>query len=351
MKTNTIWFNKSFADVANVAQGIRDADTAQCLRIIVTHPVKPLGMALPWCEFHKEPNVSGEAYLQWALEFCRAQSVDVFVCGKQASFFASHKLDFAAVGTKLLVATSSENFSVLDDKDRTYQALVFANEQDMVPPYEVAATSDEFETALSKLQEHEPLCFKPTISIYGIGFRILTNEVGKTALSRLLSGDTIHISKAELQTMMNESPSFPPLMVMPYLAGSERSIDCLAYNGELVACVIRRKMSQGQVLEHNPELVAQVRRLVKVFGLDNFFNAQFREKNGQYYLLEINPRMSGGTHYTFHSQLNLPFLGAMLNLGLMSPADVPAGVTGVRVYPVEGSVASVEAAAAITEEA
>ena len=187
---------------------------------------------------------------------------------------------------------------------------------------------------------HPLLCFKPTVSIFGIGFRIITDETEKTGLDRLLSGDVTYISKTELATLMAEKPSFKPLMVMSYLADNERSIDCVAHEGKLVACVIRRKVAQGQVLEDNPLLVSYVRRLVEIFGLDNFFNAQFREKDGKYYLLEINPRMSGGTHYTFHSGLNLPYLGVMLKLGLMSPADIPANITDVRGYPVEGAVSA-----------
>lgn len=339
MIKNTIWFNKSLANIVNVAEGLRAADIGNQLRVVVSHPVKHLYAALPWCEFHTEPDVSGAAYLEWALAFCREHSVTVFVCGKQAGYLADYRAQFAQVGTQLLVAVSSENFTILDDKDLAYKALINGGAAEIVPPYEVAATAQEFAQSLENLAPQGKLCFKPTISIFGIGFRIITNEASKTGLDRILSGDVTYISKAELVTLMAEKPSFKPLMVMPYLADNERSIDCVAHEGKLVACVIRRKVSQGQVLEDNPLLVSYVKRLVEIFGLDNFFNAQFREKDGKYYLLEINPRMSGGTHYTFHSGLNLPYLGIMLKLGLMLSGDIPANVTGVRVYPTENAVA------------
>jgi hypothetical protein len=337
--THTIWFNKSSANIVNVADGVRAADTDNQFRLIVSHPVKDLYLALPWCEFHKEPNLSGADYLEWALAFCQLHAVTVFVCGKQAGYLAGHRGAFAAVGTQLLVAVSPEKFATLDDKDLAYKALIAGGASDIVPPYQVAATAQEFAQSLEALAPNGKLCFKPTISIFGIGFRILTDEQNKTALTRLLSGDVTYISKTEVATLMEETPTFKPLMVMPYLADNERSIDCVAHEGKLVACVIRRKVGQGQVLEDNPLLLSHVRRLVDIFGLDNFFNAQFREKDGKYYLLEINPRMSGGTHYTFHSGLNLPYLGLMLKLGLMSPSDIPANVTGVRVYPTENAVA------------
>lgn len=338
MKQHTVWFNKSFSDIVNVAEGVRAADIGKQLKVVVTHPIKDLYLALPWCEFHREPNVSGQEYLDWCLKFCAEQSVAVFICGKQASYLAEHVDAFAAVGTKLVVATTSANFDVLDDKDLTYRALRAAGAGDMVPPYALATCGEHFSRALEILADEGTLCFKPTVSIYGIGFRILTDERDKFELDRLLSGDTLHISKSEMVDMMAGYGSFKPLMVLPYLDGNERSIDCLAHDGKLVACVIRRKVSQGQVLEDNPVLVQHVERLVRIFGLNNFFNAQFREKNGQFYLLEVNPRMSGGTHYTFHSGRVLPYIGAMLNLGLMSVEDLPPNRTNVRVYPVEGSV-------------
>jgi carbamoylphosphate synthase large subunit len=340
MTKHTIWFNKSSANIVNVADGLRAADTDNQLRVIVSHPVKDLYVALPWCEFHREPDVAGAAYLEWALAFCRDNGVTVFVCGKQAGYLADYRAQFAQAGTQLLVAVSSENFAILDDKDRAYQALINGGAAEIVPPYEVASTAQEFAQSLENLAPQGKLCFKPTVSIFGIGFRIITDETEKTGLDRLLSGDVTYISKTELATLMAEKPSFKPLMVMSYLADNERSIDCVAHEGKVVACVIRRKVAQGQVLEDNPLLVSYVRRLVEIFGLDNFFNAQFREKDGKYYLLEINPRMSGGTHYTFHSGLNLPYLGVMLKLGLMSPADIPANIMDVRVYPVEGAVSA-----------
>lgn len=338
MTSHTIWFNKSLSDIVNVAEAVRAADTNGQLKVVITHPVKDLHLALPWCDFFREPDVSGHAYLDWCLKFCAEQKVEVFVCGKQASFLSDYRDAFTAVGTRLLVATTSENFEVLDDKDRTYQTLIAAGAGDIVPDYALASNREQFVQALDKLSGNGKLCFKPTVSVFGIGFRILTDEPAVTGLDRLLSGDTICISKRELAALMAERESFKPLMVMPYLDGNERSIDCFAHGGELIACVIRRKVSQGQVLEDNPELVQHVERLVRIFGLNNFFNAQFREKAGRYYLLEVNPRMSGGTHYTFHSGVTLPYIGALMNLGLISHGDVPKSRTNIRVYPVEGSV-------------
>ena len=73
------------------------------------------------------------------------------------------------------------------------------------------------------------------------------------------------------------------MMLMPFLPGPERSVDCLGHDGELVRCVVRRKTKiEGyQYLENNPGLVEVVRRLTKHFRLTGLFNIQFRDSGGK----------------------------------------------------------------------
>lgn len=339
MKKQTIWFNKSLSSIVNVVEGLHSADTSNQLALIITHPEKDFQGLLACGSFYKEPSLTGAEYFAWALKFCTEHAIDVFVCGKQARYLAQFRSAFKYIGTKLLIATSAKNIEILDDKDLAYKAIREGGLGEIVPPYAVCATREEFEHGLTAMAGEGKLCFKPTVSVFGIGFRVITDEQSKTGLDRLLSGDATSISVKELGLLMAETPSFKPLMVMPYLEGNERSIDCLAHEGKLVTCVIRRKTARGQVLECNPVLTRFVERLVAIFRLDNFFNVQFRAKGGKYYLLEINPRLSGGTHYTFHSGLNLPYLGLMLKLGLISPTDIPEAITGLRIFPLERSVA------------
>jgi hypothetical protein len=337
MQKHTIWFNKSLSSITHIIKGIQESDTTGQLSLIVTHPEKDLRAQLSGAAFYVEPNLSGAAYREWALAFCVQHAVQVFVCGKQARYLADFVEEFNAVGTQLLVAASSANFKVLDDKDLAYTTMNEGGLGDIVPLYDVCTTQSRFRHAVTMLAQLGQVCFKPTVSIFGIGFRIISDSVTKTGFDRLLSGDVTYISERELDVLMDETPTFKPLMVMPYLGGDERSIDCLAHEGQLVACVIRRKVGQGQVLESNPELVQWVSQLTTLFGLDNCFNAQFREKDGKYYLLEINPRLSGGAHYTFHSGLNLPYLNLMLKLGQDLPF-VMGNRTNVFVSVVETAV-------------
>lgn len=337
MQKTIVWFNKSYSSISQVVEGILAADTDKFFSIIVTHPSKNLKPQLDSATFYKEPQVKGDEYLQWALAFCSEHQVSVFFCGHQAEYLAGYREDFKKVGTNLVVAASPEIYAVLDDKESTYQFLEEHGLQEIVPDYRICTNKAEFEEAVLALQPHGTLCFKPTVSIYGLGFRILVEDSTRSSLDRLLSGDTTYISSKEMTLMMGAQKNYKPIMVMPYLDGNERSIDCVAENGQLITCVIRRKTSKGQVLEKNEHLAYLVSSLTSCFNLDNCFNIQFREKDGKYYLLEINPRLSGGVHHTFHSGTVMPYLALLLKAGLPFPF-ASTNRSNIHYQPVEKSV-------------
>ena len=74
-----------------------------------------------------------------------------------------------------------------------------------------------------------------------------------------------------------------------------------------------------------------MRRLTARFGCSNLFNVQFRDDRRQSYLLEINPRMSGGLPFACRSGLVLPYWAIRLALGTARPEDIPQPRTGIRV--------------------
>jgi predicted ATP-grasp superfamily ATP-dependent carboligase len=117
--------------------------------------------------------------------------------------------------------------------------------------------------------------------------------------------------------MMGER-RFPTVMLMQFLEGAERSVDCLAYHGQLIGGVIRKKSpvpGSAQVIENNPGLMRQVGELVRLLGLNGMFNVQFRDSGTRQYLLEINTRLSGRSFYATLAGFNIPYLAAELFSG------------------------------------
>jgi hypothetical protein len=194
-----------------------------------------------------------------------------------------------------------------------------------------AATFQAGVTALTP--RHARLCIKPVNGVYGSGFRILTPT--SRPLHRWLKNDTLHANPDEVAAWLAEAPANSAYLLMEYLAGDERSIDCLARQGELVRAVVRRKASPApwQLIEDHPESLALARILCRRFGLNGVVNIQTRERilpNGvrEPVLLEINPRMAGGIGMS-STALNLPLWAVRQALGILNAP--PPVQTGARV--------------------
>jgi biotin carboxylase len=196
------------------------------------------------------------------------------------------------------------------------------------------------------------VCFKPSTGTFGIGFHIIDDKL--TSRKRLLDGVTHRISTAELHTILDSGSSFPELLVMDYLDGSEFSVDALAHDGKVLAMVCRRKPFNGrvriegtselrtksdgqcQLLACEPEIEEMVRKLATHFHLGGIFNAQFRspaQLPEKPHLLEINGRMSGGLPYIGLSGLNLALWA--IRIALREPhepmPDIPLPQLPLRV--------------------
>lgn len=73
-------------------------------------------------------------------------------------------------------------------------------------------------------------------------------------------------------------------------------------DGETTRCIIfRRRLSHGYTsfveLAHDKEMEAIAQKVASAWNLRGSINIQMRRKNGKVYVFEINPRLSGTTHF------------------------------------------------------
>jgi hypothetical protein len=129
-----------------------------------------------------------------------------------------------------------------------------------------------------------------------------------------------------------------PRLVMAYLPGEEFSVDVLARDGEMLACVVRKRLQAVQgmatvaVVVAAPDVEDAARRVVAATGLSYVANVQFRrDADGIPRLLEINPRIPGTIHLTVAAGLNLPLAACTQALGQTLALPSPTlGVTSLR---------------------
>lgn len=301
-----IWFNKTFSTISAVFNNLRQAAGAGEVTLICTHTHPTASAFLAAHECHLEPGfVVGQEYLDWCLDFCRAQRIDVFWPGKEAALISRHHADFNAIGVQILSVADYDTLTLLDNKARFYAALdpSVAKVMDFI----AVDTAYEFDRAVARLSfDHDRLCIKPSVSVFGLGFRIL--DTHRDSITQLLKGVEYEIPLQELRKGMANTPYFDTLLVMEHLNGHEWSVDCAGRQGELL-CAVQRKKSllrgHGQEIDNHPDINGMVERLAAHYRLNGLFNIQFKEGKDGPRLLEINPRPSGGFGMSCLAGVNL----------------------------------------------
>lgn len=311
-----VWFNKTFSSVHSALSLIRKGDAEGRYRLICSNS-NPHSLGLFAAEESAiEPTgLKGDDYVDWCLEFCREQQIDIFVPGKEATLTARNEAGFLEQGVRVLSAAAPDVLELLHDKARFYAEAAAPS----APSPEVAVFEciESFDAAYARMREtHAVLCMKPSVSVYGIGFRQITES--KTAFDLMMDGNPYRIDLASLRNMLERAERFRPMLLMPFLAGHEFSVDCVASKGELVCAVARRKplsTRSGQTIVVREDIQDACAHLVGQFGLNGNVNIQFREGRsegegeGELRILEINPRMSGGIAMACLAGPNLPYLG------------------------------------------
>lgn len=327
-----VWFNKTFSGVHNVIRLLRDPAGPIRPHVLCTHtnPEFVGFEASDHCGL--EPlGLTEEAYVDWCLERCARDRIDVFIPGRQALAIARRRSEFETRGVRLLLAASPEAMDHFEDKPRFYRDLDPAVA--LVPRSICVNTAGEFAAACATIRaEGHAVCFKPGRSTGGMGFRILDDA--KTDLDNMLNGESVRITTELATTIFAKKERFRDVLVMEYLDGAEYSLDCLAREGRLLRAVARRKPVRGggsQLLEDLPELTALAERITAAFRLSDLFNIQVRFAGTVPKLLEINARMSGGIYFACLSGLNLPAWAVALACGAAREEDLPRPRYGQRV--------------------
>ncbi len=332
-----VWFNQGLSNVYDVVEIIRKADRPAQLTLLASHslPISPLQTVAR--ESWREPagNLRDEEYVDWCVQTCAEREIDLFVPGRRRRAVAQRRVEFERNGTRVLIAARPEVLDLFDRKDKLYADL--ARDAMLVADHRAIRTEEERAEACRLLgQRHARLCIKPASSIFGAGFHVLDAEDDE--FERLVSSDSSRVGINAFRRAMAQARQPRDLLVMEYLPGPERSIDCLAQDGRLIAAVARVKRESWQELEISGAAIDLAESLTHRYELSGVFNIQTRDARGEPHLLEINPRMSGGILYSCLSGLALPYWAVLLALGLRTPDEIPAPRGGLVVTPVTAAV-------------
>lgn len=342
----TIWVNRSYATTHHVITLLRNNPQGAPVRVVGTHAdlSSPVLAACDAAEAEPGGEVTGAAYVAWALDFCARHRVDVFIPRLHLNVLSAARDRFSAAGVALVAAPAGAA-ALMDDKQRAYEDAAGAGLA--VPPYRVVRDADALVSAYDSLaDEVGEVCLKPVTGVGGEGFRVLTRERARLADFLAHPGVVANVEEvaAAVQRHVDDGMSVPALMLMPLLPGPEVSVDTLAdRQGRVLAAVPRRKVGRAQELVEDVEAVAVASSIVSRHQLAFLTNTQVRywqhpasDSAPRPYLLETNARMSGGVHQSALAGLNLPWAAVQMALG--TPVTLESPRFGARYTTVAQTV-------------
>lgn len=327
-----IWFLEGQSSQREVIAGAVEAINGRC-KVISSHrqyrPEVTAGADIVL----REPSNDAER-VAWALERAIDLGVDVMLVGRSGNVFEAHRAEFVAADIDLVTGGwSMDTFDLVDDKSAFTAAAIQAGLA--VIPAITVKNSDELVAALAEMKANGHVCVKPARGIYGMGFWRI--EADADPFRCFANADSHTVNEALFVQAYRQSDNPKPLLVMPYMAGSECSVDMVVQNRKVIAHCARRKEGVFQTFSTTGKAVDLAIQAAEFFGCDGIVNVQTRDDaSGEPHLLEINPRYSGGIGYTRFAGINLPGIFAASRLGLPLPAT--DWIEGVKVKGVTSAV-------------
>ena len=337
-----IWFNRWFSTVSHYMELIRHNPDQQEFVIYGTHP-NPDTVYFNYCDvFSTEPDIVGEDYLQFCIDYCLQNQIHIFVPRKENVLISKHLDKFNKIGVKVLVCPDGDLMAMIDDKAAMYRSLQdqekVGNFIVTIPSYRIVNNAAGFQQAYADLgKDDTKLCIKPVIGEGASGFRII-DDIADTIPFIYNTTSTQKISYDTAYKILKTQEHFSDLMVIEYLDGHEYSIDCLANADGTLLVAIPRKKGNGRIreIEYNRQLIEIAEKMAAQYKFPYVYNIQVKYKDGIPKLLEINPRMSGGMHISCLADINIPYYAIKLLLNGHVEALLPK--FGVRATHIEQPV-------------
>jgi carbamoyl-phosphate synthase large subunit len=233
---------------------------------------------------------------------------------------SNHKPEFELAGTMLPVSPVA-SLEIANNKSRLYEFMQWRGMP--VPAFRIIEKGEQLKDAAEELgYPQKAICFKPSISNGSRGFRIISEKMNELDLLLNFKPGTTYINLNEAIRLLS-SGAIPEILVSEYLPGEEYSVDCLAKNGDPVLIIprLRKKMIsgisvQGEIIR-NEHIISYCAGIIRELKLHGNIGIQVKASaEGEWLILEINPRVQGTISSTLGAGINLPVLAIKQELGL-----------------------------------
>lgn len=250
------------------------------------------------------PAVYAEDYIDKTLDICKKYDVKAVIClnDLELPILAENKDRFEAVGVRAIVS-SKEVIDICFDKYRTakYVESIGLNSPITFISY------DEAVKALKNGELMFPLVLKPRWGSGSIGIEFVNdyNEL-KEVYNNLLK-------KIKKSILAIASKGDEYILIQQKIEGQEYGMDVMNdLKGRNRNVSVKKKLAmragetdKAQTVD-NPHIREIGKKLGDSLGHIGNLDVDVFEKNGMYYILELNPRFGGGFPFSYEAGVNFP---------------------------------------------
>lgn len=312
-----VYFNQWFSSIADVISDLK-RKYGDSIKFIASsknknHAYKDsvdVFLVEDWEEVPGNEAESMQNYINYIFDVVKTYKVDLFFAKKHADTIAKYKNQLAMLGVFTLLE-DYKTLKSLDSKAGVYDKLKQYKELEKYIPAYMNPTDDESRNKMTVILnqyevglQRKEWCLKKDIDEGGASFRKIERKPFNISQLDHFGFGKVTIKDARQLLVDNETSS--KIIFMELLDSPEISVDC--YNSKRGFIHICRSKGSDRVqkLFYSDELADICKKIGEIYNLQFVYNVQFRySKDGQLKLLEINPRLSGGTYYSVLFNLSI----------------------------------------------
>lgn len=250
------------------------------------------------------PAVYADNYIDCLLDICKRNKVDAIISlnDLELPILSAQKQKFAELGTTVIVSSPD----VIDTCFDKYATAKYVESIGLNTPKTFVNLKDA-EAAIKDGTLQFPLVLKPRWGSGSIGIEFVSN------LEELREVYASLVKKVKKTILATASTGSEYILIQQKIEGQEYGMDVmndLYGNNRAVSVKKKLAMRAGEtdkaVTVDNPE----IRSIGKTLGhnLKHIGNLDVDvfEKDGKYYILELNPRFGGGFPFSYEAGVNFP---------------------------------------------
>lgn len=250
------------------------------------------------------PSIYDRTYINSILNICRLQNIKALISlnDLELPILAQNRQRFDEISVKVIVS-SPEVIEICFDKYRTAKYLESIG-------ISTPATYINYAEAIKALETHSlhfPLVLKPRWGSGSIDIEFVNNHDELTDVYAML------LNKIKKSILATASIGDEYILIQQKIEGQEYGMDVMNdLKGNYRAVSVKKKLAMraGETDKAKTVDNAEIRAIGRILGesLGHIGNldVDIFEKDGKYYVLELNPRFGGGFPFSYEAGANYP---------------------------------------------